>query len=93
MFTKLKANFIRKGRELKKEGPFMKNTKFLDNLSIFLILLGGICWGLVGAFGFDLIGSIFNTDQNMMSPLTRVIYVVIGLSAIYRIVLWAQSRK
>lgn len=70
----------------------MKNTKFLDNVSVFLILLGGICWGLVGAFGFDLIGSIFNTDPGMMSPLTRVIYVLIGLSAIYRIVLWAQGR-
>ncbi len=71
----------------------MKNTKFLDNLSIFLILLGGICWGLIGAFGFDLIGSIFNTDAGMMSPLTRIIYVLIGLSAVYRIVLWAQGRK
>lgn len=74
----------------------MKNTKFLENLSIFLILLGGICWGLIGAFGFDLIGSIFNTDSGngmMMSPLTRIIYVLIGLAAIYRIVLWAQGRK
>ena len=72
----------------------MKNTKFLDNCSIILLFLGGICWGLVGAFGFDLIGSIFNTDpEGMMSPLTRIIYVLIGLAAIYRIVLWAQGRK
>lgn len=71
----------------------MKNTKFLDGFSVFLLLLGGICWGLIGAFGFDLIGSIFNTDNGMMSPLTRVIYVVIGLAALYRIGLWAQGRK
>ncbi|MBU6383493.1 MAG: DUF378 domain-containing protein [Verrucomicrobia bacterium] len=71
----------------------MKNTKFLENVSVFLVLLGGICWGLVGAFGFDLIGMIFNSDPSMMSPLTRIIYVLIGLSAIYRIVLWAQGRK
>ena len=70
----------------------MKN-KWLGNISVFLILLGGICWGLVGAFGFDLIGSIFNTDPGTMSPITRVIYVLIGLSAIYRIALWAQGRK
>jgi uncharacterized membrane protein YuzA (DUF378 family) len=65
----------------------------LDKLSIFLVLLGGVCWGLIGAFGFDLIGSIFNTDQDMMSSLTRIIYVLIGLSAVYRIVLWAQNRN
>lgn len=70
----------------------MKN-KFLDNLSVFLLLLGGICWGLVGAFGFDLIGSIFNTQPDMMSSLTRIIYVLIGLAAVYRIVLWAKDRK
>lgn len=71
----------------------MKNTKMLDKLSIFLVLLGGICWGLIGAFGFDLIGSIFNTDVDMMSSLTRIIYVLVGLSAVYRIVLWAQNRN
>lgn len=70
----------------------MKN-KFLDNLSVFLLLLGGICWGLVGAFGFDLIGSIFNTQPDMMSSLTRIIYVLIGLAAVYRVVLWAKDRK
>lgn len=71
----------------------MKHSKFLENSSIFLLLLGGICWGLVGAFGFDLIGSIFNTDNMTMSPISRLIYVLIGLSALYRIFLWAQSRK
>lgn len=70
----------------------MKN-KFIDNCSIFFLLLGGICWGLIGAFGFDLIGSIFNTDPQMVSPITRLIYIIVGLSALYRLVLWAQSRK
>jgi uncharacterized protein len=70
----------------------MKN-KFLENLSVWLLLIGGICWGLIGAFGFDLIGSIFNSEMGMMSPIARVIYVLVGLSAIYRIILWAQSRK
>lgn len=71
----------------------MKNSKVVENFVFFFLLLGGVCWGLIGAFGFDLIGSIFNTDQYGMSALTRLIYVLIGLSAIYRIVKWAQSRK
>lgn len=71
----------------------MKHSKLIDHFSVFLILLGGVCWGLIGAFGFDLIGAIFNTDQGMMSSLTRTIYVLIGLAAVYRIILWAQGRK
>jgi len=71
----------------------MKHHKFLENLSVFLLLLGGICWGLIGAFGFDLIGSVFNTDPSAMSGLTRIIYVLIGLAAVYRVVLWASKRK
>lgn len=79
-------------KEQKKEGPFMKNNKFIEKSSVFLLLLGGICWGLIGAFGFDLIGSIFNTDPYQVSTLTRIIYVLIGLAALYRVALWAQGR-
>ncbi|MGB7977856.1 MAG: DUF378 domain-containing protein [Chlamydiales bacterium] len=68
----------------------MKHNTFLEKLSVILVLIGGICWGLIGAFGFDLIGSIFNMEADMMSPITRIIYVLIGLAAIYRIVLWTQ---
>ena len=71
----------------------MKNAPFLNHFSNFLLILAGFTWGLIGAFGFDLIGSIFNTSYDTMSSLTRVIYVLMGISAIYRFVLWAQSRK
>jgi uncharacterized membrane protein YuzA (DUF378 family) len=70
----------------------MKNLKFIDNLSVILVLVGALCWGLIGVFNFDLIGSIFNSED-AMSPLTRIIYVLVGLSAVYRIVLWAKNRK
>lgn len=75
----------------------MQGHKFLDKLSIVLLLIGGICWGLVGAFNMEPISAIFNTVNPdgyvVMSPLTRIIYVLIGLSAIYRIILWAKGRK
>jgi hypothetical protein len=67
----------------------MKNMKLLDNLSVILLLIGGICWGLIGAFSFDLVGMVFG----VMSPLTRIIFVLVGLSAIYRILLWAKARR
>jgi uncharacterized protein len=44
-----------------------------------LLLPGGLNWGLVGAFHFDLVAALFGD----MSMLSRAIYILIGLSAIY----------
>lgn len=55
--------------------------KALDIVTTVLLLIGALNWGLVGFFGFNLIGSLFGD----MSTLTRVIYAVVGLSALYEI--------
>ncbi|OGZ68608.1 MAG: DUF378 domain-containing protein [Candidatus Staskawiczbacteria bacterium RIFCSPHIGHO2_02_FULL_34_9] len=60
----------------------------LDWVTLILVVVGGLNWGLVGAFDFNLVDSIFG----MMSMLSRIIYVLVGLSAIYMI--WmALSKK
>jgi uncharacterized membrane protein YuzA (DUF378 family) len=43
------------------------------------VLIGGLNWGLVGFFKFDLVAAILGD----MSILSRVIYAVVGLSTIY----------
>jgi uncharacterized protein len=43
-------------------------------------------WGLVGFFKFDLVAAVFGD----MSSLTRVIYVLVGLSALYML-FWKLS--
>lgn len=43
-----------------------------------LTLIGALNWGLVGIFGFDLVAAIFG-DMTIMS---RILYSVIGISAI-----------
>lgn len=53
--------------------------KSLDALSLILIIIGGINWGLVGAFKFNLVDEIFGEG----SGLARVIYVLVGLAALY----------
>ena len=67
----------------------MKHHKTLDTISTILLLIGGICWGLVGAFNFEPISMIFGGDGG----LTRIIYILIGLSALYRLFMWVQSRR
>ncbi len=57
----------------------MKKMNFLDWLTFILLVIGGINWGLIGFFGFDLVGTIFG----QMSLVSRILYALVGLSAVY----------
>jgi uncharacterized membrane protein YuzA (DUF378 family) len=46
---------------------------------LVLVIVGGLNWGLIGFFGFDLVAAIFGN----MSFLTKVIYDLVGLAALY----------
>lgn len=54
--------------------------KTLDIAAAILLVVGGLNWGLVGLFGFDLVASIFG----QMSALSRIVYVLVGVSAVYQ---------
>ena len=54
----------------------------LNILTLVLLIVGGLNWLLVGAFEFDLVAALFGE----MTPLSRIVYVLVGLSAIYQIV-------
>lgn len=54
----------------------------LNVLTQVLLIVGGLNWLLVGAFDFDLVAALFGE----MSALSRIVYVLVGLSAIYQIV-------
>lgn len=57
----------------------MKNLSALDLIALVLVIVGGLNWGLVGLFNFDLVATIFGD----MSMLSRIVYSLVGLSAIY----------
>ena len=48
-------------------------------VAFILLVVGGINWGLVGLFGFDLVATLFGH----MAALSRVIYTLVGISAVY----------
>ncbi|MGE5926541.1 MAG: DUF378 domain-containing protein [Gemmatimonadota bacterium] len=50
----------------------------LDSIALILLIVGGLNWGLVGAFQFDLVATLFGEG----SGLSRLVYVLVGLSAI-----------
>jgi len=64
----------------------MKN---LDILVAILLVVGGLNWGLVGFANFDLVASIFGSD----AWLSRVVYALVGLSAIYQAIQWKAIQR
>lgn len=57
----------------------MKKFNGIDWLTLILLIIGGINWGLIGFFNTNLVGSLFGD----MSTVSRVIYATVGLSALY----------
>lgn len=57
--------------------------KAINLVTLLLIIIGGINWLLVGAFQFDLVAAIFGGQD---AALARIVYVLVGLSAIYQLV-------
>ena len=62
---------------------------FWRNLALVLTIIGGINWGLVGAFDFDLVAFLFGP----FSVLSRITYILVGLSALAMIFVPACSLK
>lgn len=55
-----------------------------------LVLIGALNWGLIGAFDFDLVSFLFGE----MTTITRILYTLIGLSAIgYLIVSFNEQKE
>ena len=46
-----------------------------------LLIVGGLNWGLVGIFDFNLVSSIFGEG----AALSRIVFVVVGLAAVYQL--------
>jgi uncharacterized protein len=55
----------------------------IDWIALVLMIVGGVNWGLVGLLNVDLVAAIFGT----MTVASRVVYILVGLAALYGIVL------
>jgi uncharacterized membrane protein YuzA (DUF378 family) len=54
----------------------------LNTITLVLLIVGGLNWGLVGLANFDLVAAIFGE----MTPFSRIVYMLVGLSALWQIV-------
>jgi uncharacterized membrane protein YuzA (DUF378 family) len=49
----------------------------LGKIALVLLIAGGLNWGLIGLFGFNLVGTVFG-------GLSRLVYLAVGWAAIYQ---------
>jgi uncharacterized membrane protein YuzA (DUF378 family) len=56
--------------------------KAINIVTLLLVIVGGLNWGLVGLFDFDLVATIFGAG----SLLSRVVYILVGASALWQLV-------
>lgn len=62
----------------------------LDRISLVLLIIGGLNWGSVGIFKFDIVSWLFGGQADLVS---RIIYTLVGLSALWCISLLFRSRE
>ena len=58
--------------------------KALKAVTGILVIVGALNWGLVALAEFDLVAAIFGMEFGETNGLTRVVYGLVGLSAIYQ---------
>lgn len=64
--------------------------KSMDVIAAALLVVGGLNWGLVGLFQFDLVAAI---GGGMSGALARIIYLVVGLAGLYQAFSWKAIQR
>lgn len=66
----------------------MYKLSILDKVSILLILIGAINWGLVGLFNFNLVFFLFGS----VPLIERLIYILVGAAALNSLLLMSKGK-
>jgi uncharacterized membrane protein YuzA (DUF378 family) len=61
----------------------------IDWIALVLMIVGGLNWGLVGILDFDLVAALFGP----MTGVSRVVYALVGLAAVWGLVMLAKLGK
>lgn len=62
---------------------------FLDRIALLLVIIGGVNWGLVGIFRFDLVAWICGGQDAIIA---RIVYTLVGIAALWCISLIFRDR-
>jgi uncharacterized protein len=67
--------------------------KQIDVVAAVLVVIGAANWGLVALARFDLVAALFGMQFGEVSPLTAVIYGLVGLAGAYQALFWKRVRS
>jgi uncharacterized membrane protein YuzA (DUF378 family) len=54
----------------------------INLVTLLLVIVGGLNWGLVGLFNLDLVAALFGEG----SMLSRIVYILVGASALWQLI-------
>ena len=60
----------------------------INIITLLLVIIGGLNWGLVGLFQFDLVAALFGGQESLLS---RIVYILVGISAVWQLIPLARS--
>ncbi len=66
----------------------MKKLSVLDWVSMVLLIIGGLNWGLIGLLRLDLVNTLFGEGW-----VARAVYILVGVAAVYALLAAGKMRK
>ena len=67
-----------------------ERKRMLDKIALTLAIIGGINWGSIGLFQFDIVSWICGGSDSVLS---RIIFTIVGISALWCISLLVRDRS
>jgi hypothetical protein len=64
--------------------------KTIDVIAAVLLVVGGLNWGLVGLFEFDLVATLFGGSTTILA---KIVYSLVGLSAVFQAAQWKAIQR
>lgn len=68
----------------------MDTVTWIDRIALALIVIGGVNWGLIGLFDFDLVAWLFGGPEMFLS---RAVYALVGVGAVWSATLLFRPRE
>jgi uncharacterized membrane protein YuzA (DUF378 family) len=59
--------------------------KTLNIVTLILVIVGAVNWGLVGLFEFDLVAEIVGEKFGTVNVVSRIVYILVALSGLYQL--------
>ena len=67
--------------------------KQIDVIAAALVVVGALNWGLVAVARFDLVAALFGMSFGELSPLTTLVYGLVGLAGLYQALSFNRVRS